>query len=118
MNAVLKSNFFVTAFALLLISTQVISQPGKGEACIQDIMQQHEVVGLSVAVVKNNKIIYTHSFGLKDIETNQPLTDDCIFRIASISKSFSATSIMQLVRAKKLSLQDDISDLIGFRVRN
>ena len=40
------------------------------------------------------------------------------FRIASISKSFSATSIMQLVEAKKLSLDDDVSKLVGFKVRN
>ena len=81
-------------------------------------MQQHHVMGLSVAVVKKNKIIYTHSFGLKDVAANTPLTNDCLFRIASISKSFSATSIMQLVERKKLSLDDDISDLIGFKVRN
>ena len=81
-------------------------------------MRQHHVIGLSVAVVKKNKITYTHSFGLKDVASNTPLTDDCLFRIASISKSFSATSIMQLAEAKKLSLNDDISNLIGFKVRN
>ena len=43
---------------------------------------------------------------MKEIETNTPLTDDCLFRIASISKSFSATSIMQLVEAGKLSLEE------------
>ena len=81
-------------------------------------MQQSKMTGLSVAVVKDNKIIYTHSFGLKDVESNTPLTDDCIFRIASISKSFTATSIMQLVQAKKLSLHDDVSKLVGFTIRN
>ena len=75
-------------------------------------------MGLSVAVVTHNKIIYTHSFGLKNFETNTPLMDDCLFRIASISKSFSATSIMQLVEDKKLSLEDDISKLVGFKIRN
>jgi CubicO group peptidase (beta-lactamase class C family) len=44
-----------------------------------------------VAVVKKNKIIYTHSFGWKDSARQTPLTDDCLFRIASISKSLSAT---------------------------
>ena len=81
-------------------------------------MQQHHVMGLAVAIVKKNKIIYTQSFGLKDAASNAPLTNDCLFRIASISKSFSAVSIMQLVEAKKLSLDDDISDLVGFKVRN
>lgn len=94
------------------------AQEAEAEASILAIMSQTNVVGVSVAVVKNNKIIYTHSFGLKNIETNTPLTDDCIFRIASISKSFSATSIMQLVQAKKLSLEDDASNLIGFPLRN
>jgi len=89
----------------------VMRQPG-------EIMQQHHVMGLSVAVVKKKKIIYTHSIGLKDAATKTPMTNDCLFRIASISKSFSATSILQLVEAKKLSLDDDISDLLGFKVRN
>jgi CubicO group peptidase (beta-lactamase class C family) len=81
-------------------------------------MEEAPVTGLSVAVVKNNRIIYTHAFGVKDRETNSPLTTDCLFRIASISKSFSATSIMQLVENKKISLDDDVSDLMGFKVRN
>lgn len=102
----------------LLFSLAGIAQPAKAGLAIDTIMKQYEVTGLSVAVVKNNKIVYTHSFGMKDVETNQPLTDNCIFRIASISKSFSATSIMQLAERKKLSLEDDISDLVGFKVRN
>lgn len=106
---------FIFSWTVLLQSN---AQSTQAEACINNIMQQTPVAGLSVAVVKNNKIIYTHSFGSKNIETNTPLTDDCIFRIASISKSFSATSIMQLAEAKKLSLEDDISKLVGFNIRN
>ena len=93
-------------------------QADQAEAGIKTIMEQSKVMGLSVAVVKNNKVIYTHSFGYKNFETKEPLTDDCLFRIASISKSFSATSVMQLVQQKKLSLQTDLSDLVGFKIRN
>ncbi len=70
------------------------------------------------AVVKKGKIIYTHAFGMKNIEKQQPLGENDIFRIASISKSFSATAIMQLAEAKKLSLDDDVSNLVGFAVRH
>ncbi len=94
------------------------TQVAKAEAGIKEVMDSSNVVGFSVAVVKHHKIIYTHSFGLKDIEKNIPLTDNSIFRIASISKSFTATSIMQLVEAGKLSLDDDFSKLVGFPVRN
>lgn len=93
-------------------------QSAKAEAAINSIMQDNKVMGLSVAVVKKNKIIYAQTFGYKDKESNTLLTKDCIFRIASISKSFSATSIMQLAEAGKLSIDADISDLLGFRVRN
>ncbi|HWR33984.1 MAG TPA: serine hydrolase domain-containing protein [Chitinophagaceae bacterium] len=109
--------FFVMAF-LLFVGLHSYGQAEKAEAGIHNIMQQSKVVGLSVAVVKKGKVIYTHSFGLKNMESNTPLTDDCLFRIASISKSFSATSIMQLAEDKKLSLDDDISDLVGFKIRN
>ena len=94
------------------------TQISNAEAGIKEVMDSSNVVGFSVAVVKHHKIIYTHSFGLKDIEKNIPLTDNSIFRIASISKSFTATSIMQLVEAGKLSLDDDFSKLVGFPVRN
>lgn len=110
--------FYITCFLSFFVSTAVFSQAEKAEAGIKTIMQESNVVGISVAVVKNHKIVYTHSFGLKDLNTQEPLTDDCMFRIASISKSFSATSIMQLTEAKKLSLDDDVSKLIGFNVRN
>jgi CubicO group peptidase (beta-lactamase class C family) len=93
-------------------------QKAKAAAGIQQIIDSSNVVGFSVAMVKDNKIIYTQSFGLKNIEKNIPLTNDAIFRIASISKSFTATSIMQLVEAGKLTLDDDFSKLVGFQVRN
>ncbi len=111
-------SFLIACFVFSFICSQSNAQSDKAEAGIRAIMEQTQVMGLSVAVVKNNKIIYTHSFGLKDLESNTPLTNDCIFRIASISKSFSATSIMQLAEAKKISLEDDMSKLVGFTIRN
>jgi CubicO group peptidase (beta-lactamase class C family) len=112
------SKVFTALFLSLFISLHCIGQRDSAEAFIQEMIQNKEAVGISVAVVKKNKVVYTHSFGLKNVESNTPLTDDCIFRIASISKSFSATAMMQLVEQKKISLDDDISNLVGFKVRN
>ncbi len=103
---------------LLSCSISVFAQNEKAEADLREIMKKLDVVGLSVAVVKKGDIIYANSFGLKNIETKAPLSNTDIFRIASISKSFSATSIMQLREAGKLSLDDDFSDLVGFKIRN
>jgi CubicO group peptidase (beta-lactamase class C family) len=102
----------------ILISFKTSAQKELAEAEINQIMKDMEMVGLSVAVVKKGELIYTKSFGVKDMEANTLLANNDIFRIASISKSFSATAIMQLVEAGKLSLKDDFSDLVGFKIRN
>lgn len=110
--------FMVYTVVFILQSLVSLAQPARAEDSIAAIMQQHEVMGLSVAVVKKGKLVYTHSFGWKNKELNQPLQEENLFRIASISKSFSATAIMQLVEAKKISLDDDVSNLVGFTVRH
>ncbi|WP_237073763.1 serine hydrolase domain-containing protein [Mucilaginibacter mali] len=103
---------------IALIATQSHAQATKAGTDIMAKMLQYQAMGLQVVVVKKGEISYTHAFGLKDAESNTQLTDKDIFRIASISKSFSATSIMQLAEAKKLSLKDDFSKLVGFKIRN
>lgn len=114
----IKIGTIFTSCCLMLLSFNSAAQADQAEAGIKAIMEQSKVMGLSVAVVKNNQIIYTHSFGYKNFETKEPLTDECLFRIASISKSFSATSVMQLIQQKKLSLNTDLSELVGFQIRN
>ena len=103
---------------LLPITLIANAQPEKAEAAIDNIMKELSVTGLSVAVVKKHRIIYAKSFGYQNLEQKKPLTNENIFRIASISKSFSATAIMQLVEKGKISLDDDVSNLIGFSVRH
>jgi CubicO group peptidase (beta-lactamase class C family) len=106
------------SFLLFWTPVLVSAQRVKVDSMLRAILQESPAVGMSVAVVKKNRIVYTHSVGFKNIERGIPLTDDCLFRIASISKSFSATSIMQLYEQGKLSLDQDVSELIGFPLRN
>ncbi len=102
----------------ITLFTSLSAQYKSADDCIQSIIKGTNAVGLSIAVVKKDQVIYANSYGWKSMENKTPLTNDCLFRIASISKSFSATSIMQLVKAGKLHLNDDVSDLVGFKVRN
>jgi len=110
--------YFCITFLIIGVVEQLKAQNANAEAEFKAVMEKYNAVGAAVAVVKEGKIIYAHSFGLKDIENKTPLTDQDIFRIASISKSFSATSIMQLVEAGKIALDDDFGDLVGFKIRN
>ncbi|WP_343532012.1 serine hydrolase domain-containing protein [Pedobacter sp.] len=106
------------ALLALFLYLPIYAQFEKIEREITESMTKTETVGLAVAVIKNNKLIYQHSFGKKSIENDTPLSGSDIFRIASISKSFAATAIMQLAEAKKLSLDDDFGNLVGFKIRN
>jgi len=88
------------------------------EQRLAEEMQRYQAVGLAVAVVKDNRMVYNNSFGWRDREAQIPLGKDDLFRIASISKSFSALAILQLMEAGKLSLDDTVTDLLGFEVLN
>ncbi len=102
----------------LVLPQGLIAQKRKAEKEIKALMKQYEAVGLAVVVVKNNSIKYSKEFGYKNLQQQTSLKKNDIFRIASISKSFSATAIMQLAEAGKLNLEDDVSRLVGFPVRN
>lgn len=88
------------------------------DAQLRALMAQHDTVGLAVVVVRDDAVVYRNSLGWKDAEERIPLAQDDLFRIASISKSFAATAILQLVEQRRLSLDDDVGELIGFPVRN
>jgi CubicO group peptidase (beta-lactamase class C family) len=59
--------------------------------------------------IDHGKITFDHSYGVANIETNEPCTPATNFRIASVSKQFTATAVMLLVDRGKLSLQDPLA---------
>ncbi|MCF3111273.1 beta-lactamase family protein [Niabella sp. CC-SYL272] len=109
-------------FLFILLLTGLLPGNARAQGSIENdllkLMQQYQAIGMSIAVVKNNKIIYNRSFGYKNKDDKTIIQNTDIFRIASISKSFTATSLLQLVEAGKLSLDDAVSTLVGFKVNN
>lgn len=113
------SKLFLAIAASLIISSGCTSTPEeRTDKAIREVLNEFSAVGISAAVVKDGQIVYNESFGYKNNETKVPLANTDIMRIASISKSFTATSLLQLVDQGIISLDDDISDLIGFQIRN
>ncbi len=66
--------------------------------------------GAALAIIKNGKLIYTKSYGLSDLEATVKVTGHTNFRLASVSKQFTAAAILQLIQKNKLSLQTKLSD--------
>src|SRR5690606_30606775 len=102
---------------LILSKSMLFGQDIKNQ--VQAIADQYKAVGVAYVVVKDGKVIMKDALGKSSIENNTPLdVDRHLFRIASISKSFTSTAIMQLVEKGKISLDDDFGDLVGFPIRN
>lgn len=85
------------------------SQEDKADIVIKDMMQKNKIIGLQLAVVKNNKIIKTSHYGLANIEDSISVDNKTIFSINSMTKAFTCVALMQLVESGKLNLEDPIS---------
>ena len=68
--------------------------------------------GATLAVVRDGRIIYKRGYGMAKIEDGIVMTPDKIFDIGSVSKQFTATSVVLLVRQGKLSLDDNVGKYI------
>ncbi len=68
--------------------------------------------GAAVSVVKNGAILYKNAYGISNLEYDIPITPATVFHIASISKQFTAYSILLLEKDGKLQLDDDIRKYI------
>lgn len=69
-----------------------------------------QVPSISVGITYDDKIIFQKAYGYSDLSHKKPATTETTYRIASISKFFTATAIMQLVDDKRISLDDPIAD--------
>ena len=80
------------------------------DSWIAATVAQREQPGLSIGVVYDQELIWAKGYGYADVERRVPATPSTIYRIASISKLFTATAIMQLRDAGKLRLDDPVSE--------
>lgn len=74
------------------------------EAAVSRFMASTHAAGISVAVVENGEYDWGSGFGFADLENNVPASEHTLFRLASISKSLTATAALQLVERAKLDL--------------
>jgi CubicO group peptidase (beta-lactamase class C family) len=68
--------------------------------------------GLSIAIVRDNRISYTHGFCFRDLEYGLRATPETLYGVGSVTKSFTALSIMQLKEQGKLDLDDPINKYV------
>jgi CubicO group peptidase (beta-lactamase class C family) len=80
-------------------------------------MQQKEIAGAVIAIVKDGKTIFAKGYGYADIENGRPVSpENTLFRLNSISKLFTWTAVMQQVEAGKIDLDADINQYLDFKI--
>jgi D-alanyl-D-alanine carboxypeptidase len=77
-----------------------------------DVMQLREIPSISLAVVKDGKLVYAHAYGMAHIGPDKPATPDMRYSVGSVSKQFAATAILLLQEQGKLTLDDPVDKYV------
>src|ERR1700761_7456046 len=102
---------------LILAATTLLSATVKSQSLPDSLAKKVDSIcsqwnkpntpGCVVGVVRNDSLIFSNGYGIADLEVGIPIPDTTIFHMASVSKQFTAFSIVLLAQAGKLKLDDD-----------
>lgn len=84
------------------------------EPKINDEIGKGQLPGFAIGVVKNGKLIYAKGFGVAKLGTNTPITSRSLFHMASVTKTFVATAVMQLVEQGKIDLDAPLTKYLPY----
>ncbi len=104
--------------------------PGASAASVDDIvanfrsdfkeqLKENKVPGGAYAIIKDGKVIAMEGLGVRAKGSNEPVDENTVFRLASVSKTFAAGLTAQLIEEQKFSWDDKIVDYVPeFRFKN
>jgi CubicO group peptidase (beta-lactamase class C family) len=81
-------------------------------AMVEEILNRHPAVGLAVGVVRDGSLVFFYGHGVADIASDMPVTEDTVFRIGSLTKTFTAIAVMQLWEQGLLDLDAPANDYL------
>ena len=83
------------------------------ETQVPEIMEKAMIPGLSIAVIRDRQILWTKGFGVKNIETKEPVTDETVYEAASFSKPVYAYAVLKLVERGELELDKPLIEYVS-----
>ena len=98
------------ALVVLALAAPAHAQKRQVRKLVEQRMAAQHIPGVAVAVVRQGKPRLIRGFGLASVTHNAPVTPDTVFRLASVTKQFTAAAILLLAEDGKLGLDDAISD--------
>lgn len=106
--AVLGQSMFVPA-AAAHTADQPAARIASLETQLESLRQELKIPAYSAAIVKDQKVIWAKGFGYADVENKIPATEHTGYHLASLTKTFASTILMQLVQDGKIKLDDPVS---------
>jgi methyl acetate hydrolase len=99
------------AVAALTGSASAQNSPGTAaiDTSLREAIERKDVPGVVALITDRERVLYQGAFGVADISTGRPLTQDAIFRIASMTKPVTSVALMQLVEQGRIGLDDPAS---------
>jgi CubicO group peptidase (beta-lactamase class C family) len=79
------------------------------ETLLENLRQELKIPAYSAAIVKDQKVLWAKGFGYADVENKIPATEHTPYHLASLTKTFASTILMQLVQEGKIKLDDPVS---------
>ena len=95
-------------------STDTTSKTQKLDQLVLDIKNCFDTPGLAVGVLKDGKVFYKGAHGVRDLDGNDPLTTESVFHMASVSKPFVATCVVQLIEQGKIDLDEKLTHYLPY----
>ncbi|MGC2129227.1 MAG: serine hydrolase domain-containing protein [Candidatus Aquilonibacter sp.] len=96
---------------VLLLAATLAAEPTPAfvDALVQKTMASSGTPAVSLAIVRNGKIVYEKAYGVRSLDSKLPATTETTFPIGSVSKQFLAATMVAMAREGKLSLDDPLS---------
>ncbi len=102
-------------FLLLFLCINItLAQKTDLDKYISGLIKEAEIPGLSIAVIKNNKIDYVKNFGVISNDTKIPVTNETVFAAASLSKVVFSYAVLQLVEEGKFELDNPLYEYLEY----
>ncbi len=106
----MHQRIIILGYCLLIVTaTKVYAQVDKIDAFINQQMKEQKLVGLSIGIVKNGKLLLAKGYGYANLEDSIRATENTVYKLASVSKHMIASGILLLVSEGKLRLSDPVT---------
>lgn len=96
---------FLNSYSQILSSQQI-------DSLVEHTRKVFDVPGIAVAVIKDGKVVHSKGYGVRSLNTNQPVNENTLFGIASNTKAFTVAALGILVDEGKLKWDDKVTKYI------